>query len=54
MGKMTQNSIDIVINAAKQVQSKNPELFDPLAKFFNIDIDERLENPEYRKNLYYS
>ena len=54
VGKMTKKGLDIVINAAQQVWSNNPEIFAPVADFFKVDIDERLSNKELRKNLYYN
>lgn len=53
IGRMTKKGLDIVVKTAKKVQNTNPEIFKPLADFFNIDIDERLENPKYRKELWY-
>ncbi|MBF0113184.1 MAG: 4-hydroxy-tetrahydrodipicolinate synthase [Desulfamplus sp.] len=53
MGKMTQKGLDIVIETTKKVQKENPEILAPIARFFGVDIDERLNNPEFRKDLYY-
>ncbi|HKK90278.1 MAG TPA: 4-hydroxy-tetrahydrodipicolinate synthase, partial [Desulfobacteraceae bacterium] len=53
VGRMTKSGLEIVVAAAKKVQNSNPEIFSPLADFFNIDVDERLENPDYRKDLWY-
>lgn len=54
VGKMTEKGIDIVVAAVKRVQSKNPEVLQPLAQFFDVDIDARIENPEFRKELWYN
>ncbi|MBF0228650.1 MAG: 4-hydroxy-tetrahydrodipicolinate synthase [Desulfamplus sp.] len=54
MGKMTQKGLDVVIEATKKVQKENPEILEPLARFFEVDIEERLDNPEFRKNLCYN
>ena len=54
MGKMTAKGLSIVVNAAQQVWKNNPEIFTPIADFFKVDIDERLNNKELRKNLYYN
>ncbi|MBF0469105.1 MAG: 4-hydroxy-tetrahydrodipicolinate synthase [Desulfamplus sp.] len=54
VGKMTEKGIDVVVAAAKKVQKENPEIFDPLARFFEVDVDERLENPKFRENLWYN
>ncbi len=53
MGKMTQKGLNIVVDAAKNVWENNPEIFAPIADFFKVDIDERLNNKSYRNNLYY-
>ncbi|OQY00920.1 MAG: 4-hydroxy-tetrahydrodipicolinate synthase [Desulfobacteraceae bacterium 4572_130] len=53
LGKITKNGLNIIVNAAKKVQNENPEIFEPLAEFFNVNVSERLDNPEYRKNLWY-
>jgi 4-hydroxy-tetrahydrodipicolinate synthase len=53
IGKMTKKGLDIVIKAAQQVWNNNPEIFTPVADFFKVDIDERLNNTTYIENLYY-
>ena len=53
LGKMTQNGLNTVLEAARKVQINNPELFQPIADFFNVDIGERLENPASWEGLYY-
>lgn len=54
VGKMTEKGIDVVVSAVKRVQRENPEILQPLAHFFDINIDERLSNPEFRKGLWYN
>jgi len=53
IGKMTQKGLAIVLNAAHQVWNNNPEIFTPIADFFKVDIEERLNNEKLRENLYY-
>jgi 4-hydroxy-tetrahydrodipicolinate synthase len=53
LGRMTRKGLDFVLSAARQVQANNPEILQPVADFFDIDINERLVNPEYQKGLYY-
>ena len=53
LGRMTRQGLDFVLSVARQVQTNNPEIFQPVADFFNIDINERLDNPAYRKGLFY-
>ena len=53
LGKMTRNGLEAVLAAARQVHATAPEILQPVADFFNVDIAERLENPAYREGLYY-
>ncbi|MBW1694124.1 MAG: 4-hydroxy-tetrahydrodipicolinate synthase, partial [Deltaproteobacteria bacterium] len=53
LGKMTQNGLETVLSAARKVQTDNPEIFQPIAEFFNVDIEDRLNNPSYREGLCY-
>ncbi len=53
LGKMTKKGFETVLGAMKQVQTNNPEIFAPLADFFKVDIDQRLSNPEFQKDLWY-
>jgi 4-hydroxy-tetrahydrodipicolinate synthase len=53
LGKMTRKGLDYVVSVGRQVQSRNPEILRPLAEFFGVDIDERLDNPVYREGLAY-
>jgi 4-hydroxy-tetrahydrodipicolinate synthase len=53
LGKMTRQGLDFVISVGRQVQSRNPEILQPLADFFGVDIDDRLDNPVYREGLAY-
>ena len=54
LGKMSRQGIDIVIAAARTVQTQHPEIFAPIEEFFNVNISERLENPKVAENLFYS
>ncbi len=53
LGKMTQNGVETVLTAARKVQADNPEIFKPIAEFFNVDIEDRLNNPSNWEELYY-
>lgn len=53
LGKMTKNGLDKVLAAARTVQSKSPEIFRPIADFFGVKIEERLESPIHRQGLCY-
>ena len=53
LGKMTKNGLDKVIEAAQKVQADNPEIFQPAADFFGIDIEARLKDPSSCEGLFY-
>ncbi len=53
LGKMTQNGIKQVLETARKVQKKTPEVFKPVEDFFEVDVEARLNNPENWKALYY-
>jgi 4-hydroxy-tetrahydrodipicolinate synthase len=53
LGKMTRNGIDTVVTAARDIYTNSPEILQPVADFFNVDIGQRLENPENWQGLYY-
>ena len=53
LGKMTKNGLEKVIEAARKVQSNNPEIFKPIADFFDVDIEARLKNPSSWEGLCY-
>ncbi|MFP4531512.1 MAG: 4-hydroxy-tetrahydrodipicolinate synthase [Desulfobacterales bacterium] len=54
LGRLTRTGIEQVLEAARTVQAESPEILQPAAEFFNIDIDERLNNEKYREGLYYT
>ena len=54
LGKMTQNGLQTVLNAVHKVQTTAPEILQPVAEFFNVDIAERLEDEKYLKGLAYN
>ena len=54
LGKMTRNGLAQVIDAARSVQRTAPELLKPIADFFGVKIEERLENPKCWEGLCYA
>jgi 4-hydroxy-tetrahydrodipicolinate synthase len=50
---MSRAGLEVVVNIAKTVQAKNPEVLAPLAAFFNLDIDARLNDERLLEGLYY-
>ncbi len=53
LGKMSKAGFDFVMNAAKTVWANNPEIFAPLADFFNVDIEKQLSRPENAQMVCY-
>ncbi|MFO7972028.1 MAG: 4-hydroxy-tetrahydrodipicolinate synthase [Desulfobacterales bacterium] len=53
LGKMTRNGLETVLSAARKVQADTPEIFKPVAEFFNIDIEQRLNNSSSWEGLFY-
>jgi 4-hydroxy-tetrahydrodipicolinate synthase len=53
LGKMTRKGVEAVLEAATTVQTKNPEIFKPVADFFGVDVGARLEDPAVWDALYY-
>jgi 4-hydroxy-tetrahydrodipicolinate synthase len=54
LGKLTLNGLNKVLEAARTVQRTAPEILKPIADFFGVNIEERLENPKYREGLCYA
>jgi 4-hydroxy-tetrahydrodipicolinate synthase len=54
LGKMTRSGIEVVLAAARQVWEANPEILQPVADFFGVDLKDRLYNPVYLEGLYYA
>jgi 4-hydroxy-tetrahydrodipicolinate synthase len=42
LGKMSRKGIDVVVGAARKVWKDNPEVLQPIADFFAVDIESRL------------
>ena len=53
LGLMSAKGLDVVLTAARTVQSTHPEILQPAAEFFGVDIAERLEDPKYCEGLAY-
>ena len=53
LGKMTLNGVNVVLEAVRTVYAQAPEILQPVADFFNVDIGRRLEEPQSWAGLYY-
>jgi 4-hydroxy-tetrahydrodipicolinate synthase len=53
MGRMSRAGLKKVVAIARTVQNNNPEILAPLADFFDVDVDARLNDESLWKGLYY-
>jgi len=53
LGRMTRNGVDRILSTARRVHSEHPDILQPVADFFGIDIDRRLNDPQYLNGLSY-
>lgn len=53
LGRLTRAGMDLLMTAARKVYGEAPQLFEPLADFFDVDVEARLNDPKYREGLYY-
>ncbi|MCG8614708.1 MAG: 4-hydroxy-tetrahydrodipicolinate synthase [Desulfobacterales bacterium] len=54
LGKMTRKGFDVVLAALNKVQTETPEIFAPIAKAFNVDIDRQLNDAATREEFWYN
>ncbi len=54
LGKMTRAGIEVVVAAARKVYETNPQILEPAAEFFDVDLSERLYNEKYIEGFYYA
>jgi 4-hydroxy-tetrahydrodipicolinate synthase len=54
LGKMTHNGLEIVLANARKVYEANPQVFEPIAKHFSVDLKDRLYKEKYLEGLTYA
>jgi len=54
LGKMTRKGIETILNVARKVYARNPEVLEPVEEFFDVDLSERLYEERFWKGLYYA
>lgn len=54
LGKMTRNGIEVVLGNIRKVYEANPQVLEPIAEHFNVDLNDRLYNKKYLEGLYYA
>jgi len=53
LGKMTRTGIDYILTNARKVYEANPQVLEPITKYFGVDLKERLYNENYLVGLTY-
>ncbi len=53
LGRITKQGLNTVVTQARKIQSEHPEIFQPLASLFDVDVEERLTNDRYWQSWYY-
>jgi 4-hydroxy-tetrahydrodipicolinate synthase len=54
LGKMTRSGIEVVLAAARKTYESNPQILQPVADHFSVDLNDRLYNEKYLEGLYYA
>jgi len=53
LGKMTRKGLETVLNAARTIYEKNPEILRPIENFFDVDLSKRLYNESSWRGIFY-
>jgi 4-hydroxy-tetrahydrodipicolinate synthase len=53
LGKMTKKGLEVVLEAGRTVWKNNPEILQPVADFFDVDIEARLHDESFQAGLAY-
>jgi 4-hydroxy-tetrahydrodipicolinate synthase len=53
LGRVTKKGLQVILHNAREIQSRNPEIFKPLSDFFDINVEQRLSDEQYWKGLCY-
>ena len=54
LGKLTRAGLEVVLTNARKVYEVNPQVLEPVADFFGVDLNDRLYNEKYLEGLYYA
>ncbi|MCL2133974.1 MAG: 4-hydroxy-tetrahydrodipicolinate synthase [Candidatus Bathyarchaeota archaeon] len=54
LGKMTHTGIQTVLTNARKIYEVNPQILEPIADYFDVDLTERLYNEKYLSGLTYA
>jgi 4-hydroxy-tetrahydrodipicolinate synthase len=53
LGKMTRKGVELLVEKARTVYANNPDILQPIEEFFDVDLQKRLYNDSYWRNLCY-
>jgi len=53
LGRMTKEGVQVVLNALRKVQEKDPAILEPLGDHFDVDVPRRLEDERSLEGLHY-
>ncbi|MFH0848020.1 MAG: 4-hydroxy-tetrahydrodipicolinate synthase [archaeon] len=53
LGRMTNNGLQTVLNVARLIHERNPEIFRPIEQFFDVNLDKRLRDENSWRGLAY-
>jgi len=53
LGRVTRKGLEAILHNAREVQSRNPEIFKPLSEFFDVNVEQRLSDERRWKGLCY-
>ena len=53
LGKMTKKGLQVVLNIARTVYEKTPEILEPIERFFDVDLSKRLYDEKSWRGLTY-
>jgi 4-hydroxy-tetrahydrodipicolinate synthase len=54
LGKMTRSGLEVALSNARKVYENNPEILQPIADYFNVDLKDRLYNERCLEGLFYA
>lgn len=54
LGKMTRAGLEVVLANARKVYETNPQILQPIADHFDVNLKDRLYNEKYLEGLYYA
>ncbi len=54
LGKMTRGGLEVVLASARKTYEANPQILEPIAEHFGVDLKDRLYNEKYLEGLTYA